>query len=259
MAIATEWELKNLKGIIYKFINKINKKVYIGQTMKTFRERYHKNENWHKYVSNIHFRNSLLKYGFNNFKVEILEKNIINPILLDFLENLYIKEYASNNQSFGYNQLCGNVMPSRRFNTEKFIQKSLLQHPKKEYDYSLVEYINYTTNVKIICKKCDKVFIQTPYRHLSGRGCGNKFCWVPRRNKNLISKNVKKNSIRRYRKAVEQFDLNGVKIGEFKSLVDAEKQLSNNGIRCNRINIGDVCRGKQKSSAGFIWKFKYVN
>ena len=39
-----------------------------------------------------------------------------------------------------------------------------------KYDYSLVNYVNNNTKVKIICKKHD-IFQQTPHKHLMGQGC----------------------------------------------------------------------------------------
>jgi very-short-patch-repair endonuclease len=53
-----------------------------------------------------------------------------------------------------------------------FINKSNSIH-NSEFDYSLVDYINALTKVKIICKKCNNVFKQTPNKHLMGQGCPN--------------------------------------------------------------------------------------
>ena len=50
-----------------------------------------------------------------------------------------------------------------------FIEKAIKIHGKK-YDYSLVEYINAKTKVKIICSK-HGIFEQTPDNHLQGKGC----------------------------------------------------------------------------------------
>jgi hypothetical protein len=58
---------------------------------------------------------------------------------------------------------------SERSNRERFIQKSELIHPKK-YDYSLVDYYNNKTKVKIICKH-HGIFESKPNWILSGRGC----------------------------------------------------------------------------------------
>jgi len=51
-----------------------------------------------------------------------------------------------------------------------FIEKSNIIHNNK-YDYSLVDYINGTTKVKMMCKKCNNIFEQKPEKHLIGQGC----------------------------------------------------------------------------------------
>ena len=56
-----------------------------------------------------------------------------------------------------------------KYNTEIFINKAKEKHNNK-YDYSLINYINSLTPVKIICKT-HGIFEQTPVGHLRGRGC----------------------------------------------------------------------------------------
>ena len=55
-------------------------------------------------------------------------------------------------------------------NTTDFIQKSNIIHQGK-YDYRLVEYVKCSMQVKIICKKCNNIFLQIPSGHLRGYGC----------------------------------------------------------------------------------------
>lgn len=59
---------------------------------------------------------------------------------------------------------------------EEFIKKAVEKHDNK-YDYSLVNYVNIRTKVKIICQE-HGTFEQNPNVHLSGHGCsdcaGNK-------------------------------------------------------------------------------------
>jgi hypothetical protein len=62
------------------------------------------------------------------------------------------------------------AIDNKKSNKEDFSLKSYNKHPGK-YDYSLVQYINTETKVKIICKKCNNIFLQTPQNHLSGKGC----------------------------------------------------------------------------------------
>lgn len=52
---------------------------------------------------------------------------------------------------------------------EEFITKAKIKHNNK-YDYSLVEYINCKTKVKIICNEHGE-FLQTPDSHIQGKNC----------------------------------------------------------------------------------------
>ena len=61
-------------------------------------------------------------------------------------------------------------MPRIKFTTEQFIEKAIKIHGDK-YDYSLSEYVGIFIKVKILCKKHNIVFEQTPKEHLIGNGC----------------------------------------------------------------------------------------
>jgi len=58
---------------------------------------------------------------------------------------------------------------NKKYTTEEFIKKATKIHNNR-YDYSLVDYINTNTKVKIICKK-HGIFEQTPKKHLKGQEC----------------------------------------------------------------------------------------
>ena len=64
---------------------------------------------------------------------------------------------------------CPICYGNKRLSTKEFIVKSNEIHNNK-YDYSLTEYKNDKTKVKIICPKHD-VFEQKPNDHLKGCGC----------------------------------------------------------------------------------------
>ncbi len=57
--------------------------------------------------------------------------------------------------------------------TREFIEEAKLIHGNK-YDYSLVNYINNSTKVKIKCNCCGKYFMQVAGSHLKHDGC---FCY----------------------------------------------------------------------------------
>jgi hypothetical protein len=60
---------------------------------------------------------------------------------------------------------------SRKLNRECFIEKAREVHGNK-YDYSLVEYVNTSTKVKIKCTT-HGLFEQSAYGHLRGNGCSS--------------------------------------------------------------------------------------
>lgn len=66
-------------------------------------------------------------------------------------------------------QGCPKCSNNVQLTTEKFINKAQQVHGNK-YDYSKVNYINYFTNVVIICPKHGE-FEQLPANHLKGFGC----------------------------------------------------------------------------------------
>lgn len=184
---ATETMLLTLVGTVYLFLNRLNGKVYVGQTERTFIERYHstKRDMWHKYATNEHFAGALRKH-YQFFDVFIMNSGILDTSKLDGLEIDYIKMFNSTNRQFGYNKhpggnfyhkapekISNNRNQQRKQSFQKFLDRAKLIHNDK-YDYSLVtfnSFKNVDTCVSIICKSCGKTFKQTPYCHLTGHGC----------------------------------------------------------------------------------------
>jgi hypothetical protein len=80
----------------------------------------------------------------------------------------------------------------RKLTLENFINRSNIIHNNK-YNYSLVEYKNISTKVKIICKEHGE-FLQTPCNHLQGCGCmkcGYVENGINMRNNNFINDSKK--------------------------------------------------------------------
>ena len=93
--------------IIYKATNLINGKIYIGQTIVSLTERKgdHKRKSF-KHNSKSSFHSAIRKYGFDNFKWEIIDTAETRKELND-KEKKWIKHYESTNNKKGYNLTSG--------------------------------------------------------------------------------------------------------------------------------------------------------
>lgn len=92
---------------IYMIKNKINGKIYIGQSLDIERRKkqhfYSLSSNNHP---NFHLQNSYNKYGPDNFVFKTIKRNIPKS-QLNSLEQRYIKVFKSSNPKFGYNLTNG--------------------------------------------------------------------------------------------------------------------------------------------------------
>lgn len=96
-----------MKGKIYKITNKLNGKIYIGQTVKSLEKRFQKHcwettEN-DKYHLNMAIKKAIRKYGKENFTIELIEE--VETDKLDEREVYWISFYDSYNK--GYNCTLG--------------------------------------------------------------------------------------------------------------------------------------------------------
>ena len=91
----------NRIGYIYKYTNLINGKIYIGKTYHLNKRKY---EHKHREV-NTYFHNAIKKYGFENFKYEVIAQTD-NDKTLNFLERYYIRKFNSFGEN-GYNLTLG--------------------------------------------------------------------------------------------------------------------------------------------------------
>jgi len=145
-----------------------------------------------KEVHNDKYDYSLVEYINAKTKIKIICKK----------HGVFEQSPSNHIQGYGCS-LCGN---SLRLTKNIFIQKAKEIHGDK-YDYSLVEYINTKTKIKIICKK-HGVFEQTPNKHLQNRGCstcnsskGELFI------KDLLDKNKIKYECQKFFKDCKYLDL----------------------------------------------------
>lgn len=126
--------------LIYKITNIINGKVYIGQTTKTLADRIKTHKNSMVSGKQTHLYSAMRKYGWDNFKFEVIA-TAETQCELNALEEYYIKKYDSVRS--GYNMAYGgsiNVMYSeivadkhhKRMRDEK-VRRKIYESMKESY------------------------------------------------------------------------------------------------------------------------------
>ena len=117
-------------GYIYKIINKVNQKVYIGQTICSVEERWkHHVYNANSNISQYQLYQAMRKYGIDSFMVETLEE--VSNQELDNRECYWIKFFDSYKR--GYNMTEGSS--GVKIRTEDFYREiAELKQQGKTYE-----------------------------------------------------------------------------------------------------------------------------
>lgn len=206
---------------IYKIINDINNKVYIGKTYLSIEERFRQ----HCYDAkkdNIQHRplyKAIKKYGIEHFSITMIEQCTDEEA--DIRECFWIDYYNSYHN--GYNATHGGE------------GKLLFSH-----------------------QKIAQLLINNPYPSEIAKdvGCSRDLVYDVAKEYGIEVKS--KGQFHNY-KAVVAYDKEGHKIKTFNSISDAAKWCEEIGV-CKKANggvrshISDVTTGKRKSAYGFHWK-----
>ena len=102
-----------MNGFIYKITNKLNNKVYIGQTIQKPIERFYQHcaKKCDKYILNMVIHKAIFKYGKDNFTFEVIEE--VPKQQLNEREKYWIKYY--NSYTDGYNSTKGGQKGNKPF------------------------------------------------------------------------------------------------------------------------------------------------
>lgn len=146
--------------IIYKHTNKINGKVYIGQTKNAPNIRWQNGNGYKKQE----FYKDIQKFGWDNFEHEILEQNL-SSIEADERECYWIKYYNSNNENLGYNKDSGRG--GKDSSTIQKMKNSWNDETRRQNQREIMIKLN---------KQIDRTGNKNPMynRKRSGKDAGNK-------------------------------------------------------------------------------------
>lgn len=210
---------------IYKITNKINGKVYIGQSLDI--EYRWKRHLWASDNCAIHL--AMRKYGNNNFSFEVLEE--CDKSILNEREQYWITYYNSIVPN-GYNMTQGGSGSLRR-KVQCFDEQGQFV---KEYS-SIIEAAqeNNINPAKIVscCRDSSRYFV------------GN-YQWKYSEDDRKITPKKKQTS-----HTIYQFDKNGLLLNKYSSITEAARV--NN---CDKSKICACCNGRQKTAYGYQWSYK---
>ena len=212
-------------GYIYKITNRINDKIYIGQTSRSIEMRW-KEHVRHAFEPNVagynsHFYKSIRKYGISNFTVDLIEK--CSNGLMNEREIFWIDFYNSFNPKYGYNLTRGGE-GTRSINYEEVYER--YDNGESIAEISINMDIS-RSNLAQILKGYDNynmaMNIERGYKYMSKKK-GTPVC---------------------------QYDLSGNLIAIFASSKAAAKAVA----KTTHANISKVCKTKQGLSGGYQWRF----
>lgn len=108
MQLTTQQSMAKKKNVIYKIENRIDGKVYIGQTKQRLKDRLAKHRYKLKRGSKLHLYSAMRKHGIDNFEVTIIDEfESSDSEALDAAEIYWIDYYKSTDRAFGYNYESG--------------------------------------------------------------------------------------------------------------------------------------------------------
>jgi group I intron endonuclease len=233
---------------IYKITNP-NGKVYIGQSVDIEKRWYHysKKDSRNQPLLN----RSLIKYGIENHNFETIEECT--------LEQLNEREIYWTHQ---YNALHPQGLVLRAGGRSGHLSEEM---KRKIGDGNREKIVSNNTKQKLSLSKMgnsnrlNTTHTEITKQKMSMSHMGKKDSEETKLKKSLSAKGRIKTSEWRQnisnshptKKPVEQYNIDGLKLNEYISINEASRQT---GIR-----VGDIsacCNNKQKTTFGYIWKFK---
>lgn len=140
------------KYCIYMHRNKINGKVYIGQTCLKPEYRWSNGEG---YSHCSHFYNSIQKYGWHNFEHIILEDNFLTLEQANEKEMYYIRINNSTNPNLGYNSSPGGNNKTVNQKTRELQRKNTTEFWRNEENKERMRqmHLNSEQHVKLMTER----------------------------------------------------------------------------------------------------------
>lgn len=254
---------------IYKIENKINGKVYIGQSIDVYKRwKQHTCELNKGSHHNVLLQNSWNKYGEDNFIFKLLKT--CERVELDYFEECLVKEYDSFNSGFNLNsggksfreisdETRKKLSDFQTNKTEEEKTKVKINRRKAQEDsFTPILQIDLEGNIVKIwntqreCGDTLKISHGSIWRCLTKqRKTCRGFIWIYKHEYDKDKFNLNNYKYSRYKREVVQTELTDATkiINVFNSLKDMEEKLS-----YDRHHISRICKSKNQAH-GYNWYF----
>ena len=221
-----------------------NGKIYIGITSLEVNNRW---RNGKGYKNSLLFYRAINKYGWENIKHEILYKDLTKEEA-EQKEIILIKEYKSNDKNYGYNIEHGGQTGAIGIKRSK---ETLIKMRKA----NLGKTVSQETKNKISNTLKGRIFTDEHRRKKSLAQTGEKNHMygkkIPKETREKMSRSQPKGAEHKLSRKVVQISLEtNEPIKTWDSMGDIRREL---GIK--HCTISDCCRGKQKTSGGYKWRY----
>ena len=186
---------------IYKSVNNINGKIYIGYTHKSLEKRIIEHRCNSKKGSSYLFHKAIRKYGEDNFSWEVILESKDKEYILKEMEKFFIKEYNSYFETGqGYNMTYGGQggMTDRK-HSELSKQKMKISRNKRLVEPMLGKKHSVETKDKMRLAKIGK---QRDLEYSKSCSERNKNRYLDPENRKILSEAIKISWIKRKQKQI---------------------------------------------------------
>lgn len=228
-----------------------NSKVYIGITQQNPEKRW---KGGYGYRNNPHFFNAIEKYGWDNFRHEILHSDL-SRVEAGEEEKRLILRHKSHLPAYGYNHSLGGEFGVKhtRETRKKISDKARFRYSSPEQrEQARLHRLGKThtaeTKAKLRAMKLGKSqpITEETKRKISE---ANKRRYNNLPNKDEICRQCRERGMRAA-KQVSCLSMDGTIIATYASTREAERAT---GVRSG--NISRCCNNKMRSSGGFRWQY----
>lgn len=247
---------------IYKITNKVNGKIYIGQTKQSLKLRLNGHKSSTNTGSNLRLHQAMRKHGFDNFEIKLLSK-FQTKEEVDREEIRLIKELKTQDNKIGYNISDGgdhifdcSGIPKTEEHKEK-LQKAHRKNAKPivQFDWKTAEIIKvWPSGKEILRAGLNRANIQQLTKRPEGFGyiyeSGWTYLsfWEQKEDKSYFADPA---ATPWNGKRVLCYTKQGEFVREYKTLREAADDL---GIKSSTA-IGNCLKGRSKSAGGYLWSW----